>query len=61
MIYANNKPIPSCADCAAGIRQDERIRLSDRIAFWVGYGITVTIGLILFTVAAIGFKRGWWR
>ena len=55
MIYADNKPIPSCADCAAGIRQDERIRLSDRIAFWVGYGIAVTIGLAVFTVAAIGF------
>lgn len=61
MIYADNKPIPSCADCAAGIRQDERIRLSDRIAFWVGYGIAVTIGLAVFTVAAIGFKMGWWR
>lgn len=61
MIYADNKPIPSCADCAAGIRQDERVRLSDRIAFWVGYGITVTIGLVLFALVTVGYKMGWWR
>ena len=61
MIYADNKPIPSCADCAAGIRRDERIRASDRIAFWVGYGITVTIGLVLFALVSVDYRMGWWR